>query len=51
MNKGLSKKVKVSNRKLVKLAAKHRPPQSWYDDLTDSTKPERRIAKSAKRQR
>jgi hypothetical protein len=29
----------ISNARLLKLAAKRRPPQSWYDDQTDPTKP------------
>jgi hypothetical protein len=29
----------LSNADLLKLAAKQRPPQSWYDDQPDPTKP------------
>jgi len=31
----------LPNAALLKLAAKHRPPQSWYDENIDPTKPER----------
>jgi hypothetical protein len=31
----------LSHAQLLKLAAKHRPPQSWYDETIDPTKPER----------
>jgi hypothetical protein len=30
----------LTNAELLKLAAKHRPPQSWYDEQIDPTKPE-----------
>jgi hypothetical protein len=30
----------LNNARLLKLAAKHRPPQSWYDEQVDPTKPE-----------
>jgi hypothetical protein len=30
---------KLSNAALLKLAARHRPPQEWYDDETDPTRP------------
>jgi hypothetical protein len=29
----------MTNARLLKLAAKHRPPQSWYDEQDDPTKP------------
>jgi hypothetical protein len=29
----------LSNARLLKLAAKSRPPQSWYDETIDPTKP------------
>jgi hypothetical protein len=31
---------RLSNASLLKLAAKRRPPQRWYDEQTDPTKPE-----------
>jgi len=30
---------RLSNAALLKLAARHRPPQQWYDDQVDPTKP------------
>jgi hypothetical protein len=33
---------KLSNAQLLKLAARSRPPQSWFDDTTDPTRPEKR---------
>ena len=30
---------RLSNAQLLKLAAKRRPPQSWYDQTIDPTKP------------
>jgi hypothetical protein len=30
---------RLSNTALLKLAAGHRPPQEWYDDQADPTKP------------
>jgi hypothetical protein len=29
----------LSNAELLKLAAKHHPPQAWYDEQIDPTKP------------
>jgi hypothetical protein len=29
----------LSSAALLKLAAKHRPPQRWYDEQADPTKP------------
>ncbi len=29
----------LSNAELLKLAVKNRPPQAWYDDESDPTKP------------
>jgi hypothetical protein len=33
---------KLSNAQLLKIAARSRPPQSWYDETTDPTKPQKR---------
>jgi hypothetical protein len=30
---------RLSNDQLLKLAAKRRPPQSWYDEKDDPTQP------------
>jgi len=30
---------KLSNADLLKLAARHQPPQEWYEDATDPTRP------------
>jgi hypothetical protein len=30
---------RLSNSQLLKLAAKHKPPQAWYDQQDDPTKP------------
>jgi hypothetical protein len=30
---------RLSNATLLKLAARHRPPQTWYEDQTDPTQP------------
>jgi hypothetical protein len=30
----------LSNAQLLKLAAKQRPPQSWYEESVDPTKPQ-----------
>jgi hypothetical protein len=32
----------LSNAQLLKLAAKKRPPQSWYEEQIDPTKPARK---------
>jgi hypothetical protein len=32
----------LSNAQLLKLAQKNRPPQSWFDEQSDPTQPQRR---------
>jgi hypothetical protein len=37
-----SKRTPPNNAKLLKLAAKNRPPQRWFDETTDPTVPARK---------
>jgi hypothetical protein len=35
------KRAALSNERLLRLAKKHRPPQSWYDENTNPFEPKR----------